>query len=39
MIAKRLAGNTPAPPGRRARTYLNRFVFDRDSVRNEAGTV
>ena len=39
MIAKRLAGNAPAPPGRRARTYLNRFVFDRDSVRNEDGTV
>jgi len=33
MIAKRLAGNAPAPPGHRARTYLNRLVFDRDSAR------
>jgi glycerol-3-phosphate acyltransferase PlsY len=33
MVAKRLAGNAPIPPGARARTYFNRFVFDRDSAR------
>src|SRR5947209_11892636 len=32
MIANRLAGNAPAAPGRRARIYLNRLVFDRDST-------
>jgi glycerol-3-phosphate acyltransferase PlsY len=37
MIAKRLAGNAPAAPGRRARTYLNRLVLDRDSSRKETG--
>ena len=36
MIAKRLAGNAPTPRGRRARTYVNRLVFDRDSARKEA---
>jgi len=35
MIAKRLAGNAPAAPDDRARTYLNRLVFDRDSARKE----
>ena len=35
MIVKRLAGNAPVPPGDRARTYFNRLVFDRDSVRKE----
>src|SRR5437764_8890192 len=35
MIAKRLAGNAPTPPGRRARTYLNRFLFDRASARKD----
>ena len=35
MIAKRLAGNAPVPAGRRMRTYVNRLVFDRDSVKKE----
>jgi len=35
MVAKRLAGNAPVPPGHRARIYLNRLVFDRDSARKE----
>jgi glycerol-3-phosphate acyltransferase PlsY len=35
MLAKRLAGNAPVPSKARARTYLNRLVFDRDSVREE----
>jgi acyl phosphate:glycerol-3-phosphate acyltransferase len=35
MIAKRLAGNAPVPPGRRARVYLNRLVFDRDTAGKE----
>jgi len=35
MIAKRLAGNAPVPPEHRARTYLNRFLFDRDSSEKE----
>jgi len=35
MIAKRLAGNAPAAPDDRARTYLNRLVFDSDSARKE----
>jgi glycerol-3-phosphate acyltransferase PlsY len=30
MLAKRLAGNAPAPPPR-FRTYAARFLFDRDS--------
>jgi hypothetical protein len=33
MLAKRLAGNAPVPAGRKARTYLNRLVFDRDTSR------
>ena len=37
MLAKRLAGNAPAPAKARARTYLNRLVFDRDSARKEVG--
>lgn len=32
MIVKRLAGNAPVPTEDRARTYLNRLVFDRDTV-------
>jgi hypothetical protein len=35
MLAKRLAGNAPVPPGRRARVYLNRLVFDRDTAGKE----
>jgi glycerol-3-phosphate acyltransferase PlsY len=31
MLAKRLAGNAPVPAHNRARTYLNRLVFDRDT--------
>jgi hypothetical protein len=37
MIAKRLAGNAPVPPGDRARTYFNRLVFDRDSSDKDDG--
>ena len=37
MLAKRLAGNTPAPTEHRARTYLNRLVLDRDSAEKEEG--
>ena len=33
MFAKRLAGNAPAPAQHKARTYLNRLVFDRDTTR------
>jgi len=33
MLVKRLTGNSPVPPGGRARTYLNRLVFDRDTAR------
>jgi glycerol-3-phosphate acyltransferase PlsY len=32
MLAKRLSGNAPVPPGNRARAYFNRLVFDRDSA-------
>ena len=32
MMVKRVAGNAPAPPGRRWRTYVNRVVFDRDEL-------
>jgi len=32
MIAKRLAGNAPAPAAHRARTYFNRLVYDRDTA-------
>src|SRR5438270_8202865 len=39
MLAKRLAGNAPVPAKARARTYLNRLVFDRDSAQKEVGTV
>ena len=39
MLAKRLAGNAPVPAKARARTYLNRLVFDRDSARKEVGAV
>src|SRR5438270_11541162 len=35
MLAKRLAGNAPPPAERRARTYLNRLVFDRDSAEKQ----
>ncbi|MBV8162121.1 MAG: glycerol-3-phosphate acyltransferase [Acidimicrobiia bacterium] len=35
MLAKRLAGNAPVPSGHRARTYLNRLVFDRDTTRKQ----
>ena len=35
MLAKRLAGNAPVPAKARARTYLNRLVFDRDSAQKE----
>ncbi len=31
MLAKRLAGNAPAPADDRARTYVNRLFYDRDS--------
>jgi acyl phosphate:glycerol-3-phosphate acyltransferase len=37
MLAKRLAGNAPVPPGNRARTYLNRLVFDRDGATKAEG--
>ena len=37
MLAKRLAGNAPVPAEARARTYLNRLVFDRDSAQKEVG--
>jgi hypothetical protein len=30
MVLKRLAGNAPAPRGRRARTYAVRLFYDRD---------
>jgi glycerol-3-phosphate acyltransferase PlsY len=30
MLAKRLAGNAPAPRDRRVRTYVSRLLFDRD---------
>jgi glycerol-3-phosphate acyltransferase PlsY len=42
MLAKRLAGNAPAPPGDQARTYLNRLLYDRDGsekVAKENATV
>src|SRR6266480_1433768 len=39
MLAKRLAGNAPVPAKARARTYLNRLVFDRDSAQKEVGAV
>jgi glycerol-3-phosphate acyltransferase PlsY len=32
MMAKRVAGNAPAPRERRWRTYANRIVFDRDQT-------
>jgi glycerol-3-phosphate acyltransferase PlsY len=32
MLAKRLTGNTPAPPNKRARTYLTRLLFDCDTL-------
>ena len=35
MLAKRLAGNAPAPAQHRVRTYLNRLVFDRDTVEKQ----
>jgi len=35
MIAKRLAGNGPVPAKDRARTYLNRLIFDRDTSAKE----
>jgi glycerol-3-phosphate acyltransferase PlsY len=37
MLAKRLAGNAPAPAEHRARTYLNRLVLDRDNAEKEEG--
>ena len=40
MLLTRLAGNAPVPAGsaaRRARTYLNRLVLDRDAVREQDG--
>lgn len=36
MLAKRLAGNAPVPPGDKARIYFNRLVYDRDSATKEA---
>jgi glycerol-3-phosphate acyltransferase PlsY len=35
MLAKRLAGNAAVPPGQRARVYVNRLVFDRDTAGKE----
>jgi glycerol-3-phosphate acyltransferase PlsY len=37
MLAKRLAGNAPAPADHRTLTYFNRLVFDRDTVRTQDG--
>jgi glycerol-3-phosphate acyltransferase PlsY len=36
MLVKRLAGNAPVPPGDRARTYLNRLLYDRDGSETAA---
>ncbi len=37
MLVKRLTGNAPVPRHRRARTYLNRLIFDRDTTRKAHG--